>query len=144
MKHLLRLRVIVDQPPVGVTFAVQRGRDALDPPLAISATALVFQFPVLVADPICEPPRLLGEFTQGPPSARFVYVNSGTYAGQADSSWSRRAKVSLMSITAQLIQDALRKPDLALQTRFAGTARDGGPTCAGVKALAPWTVVSVA
>src|SRR5689334_3494936 len=137
-KHLLRLRVIVEQPPAGVTFAVQRGRHELDPPLASNSTAQTFQFPVLVVDPITDPPRLVGEFTQGPPSSRFAYINSGTYAGQSDSCWSRRAKVPLSGITADLVRTVLSKPDSALQARIAGTHKDGGPACASVKLLDEW------
>lgn len=143
-KHLLRLRVIVEQPPAGVTFAVQRGRDELDPPFASSSSTVTFQFPVLVVDPITDPPRLVGEFTQGPPTARFAYINSGTYAGQADSCWSRRAKVTLTGITADLVKAALAKPDSALQTRIAGIAKDGGPACASVKLLDEWRLISTA
>ena len=140
-KHLLRLRVIVELPPADAHFAVQRGRQDLDPPIAASHSALTFQFPVLVVDPITDPSRLVGEFTQGPPAARFVYINSGTYAGKTDSVWSRRAKVPLAGITAPLVQSALAQPDSALQTRIAGTAKDGGPVCASVTLLEMWKVV---
>ncbi len=36
-------------------------------------------------------PNFLGPFVQGPPVGLFVYVNSGTLAGQSDSCWTRRS-----------------------------------------------------
>lgn len=40
-------------------------------------------------------PNSLGPFAQGPPAARFVYVDVGTYAGQKNTPWARRMKVPL-------------------------------------------------
>lgn len=70
-------------------------------------------------------PNFLGPFVQGPRGARFVYINSGT-------PWTRRAKVHLSGITWALIRRAKGKPP---ETRFAGTARDGGPSCSTVPLL---------
>ena len=70
-------------------------------------------------------------------------MNSGTYAGQGDSCWSRRAKVRLGGIGWALVEQALADPRTVLEARFAGTARDGGPTCAGVTLLdAGWRAVT--
>lgn len=140
MKLPLRLRVSVIGPPAGVVFAVQRGRAELLAPATITTDALVFEFPAWVAGTTSHPLRLTGEFTQGPPSARFVYVNSGAAAGQAGSCWSRRAKVPLSGITAALVQAALQQPHGLLQASIAGTGRDGGPVCASVPLLSPWTI----
>ena len=144
MKSLLHLRVIVAAPPTGVTFAVQRGRSDLLVPIATTADSLVFEFPVSVADASVHPPRLTGEFAQGPPSARFVYVNSGTYAGQPGSCWSRRAKVPLSGISGALVQEALRHPRGLLEARISGIGRDGGPACATVPLLSGWAAVAAA
>ena len=140
MKTLLHLRIVVLTPPAGVTFAVQRGRtDLLAPSLALP-DSLVFEFPVVVADAAAQPPRLTGEFAQGPPAVRFVYVNSGTYAGQAGSCWSRRAKVRLSGISMALIHTAIGS-NTALQASIRGTGKDGGPACATVPFLSDWAVV---
>ena len=144
MKTLLQLRVVVAAPPTGVAFAVQRGRADLLAPISTTSDALVFEFPVSVADVSSHPPRLTGEFAQGPPAARFVYVNSGTYAGQLGSCWSRRAKVPLSGITAALVQAALRHPSGILEARISGIGRDGGPACATVPLLSEWAVVAAA
>jgi hypothetical protein len=90
-------------------------------------------------------PTLLGPVTQGPPSDRFVYVNSGTRAGQVGSCWDRRAKVPLSGITRQLIERVQRQRGARLEVRIAGTAGDGGPACATVPLLERgWQVVASA
>lgn len=79
-----------------------------------------------------DPPRFLGPFTQGPPDKRFVYVCSGTLAGQQASCWTRRAKVPLAAISWPLVHKALKTAGTRLEACFDGTARDGGPVCAAV------------
>ena len=143
-KLLLLIRLLVVDPPAGVTFAVQRGRDELVSPVMASHALIVFQFHVQVADASTQPPRLVGEFTQGPPKARFVYINSGTLAGQAGSCWTRRAKVLLGDITATLIDATHRTSGFVLEATISGTGRDGGPACASVPLLGDgWTVQPV-
>lgn len=127
------LRITIEDPPAGVVFAVQHGRDQLHQPNRSSGEPLSFDFAVR-ARPAGNAGgvRLLGPFVQGPPSGRFVYVNSGTYAGDASSCWSRRAKVSLNSVTEQLLGELAASPGARLEARIAGTAKDGGPACATV------------
>lgn len=144
MKTPLLLRIVVEKPPPGVRFAVQRGRADLLAPSSTLPQSLVFDFPVLVADAAAQPPRLTGEFAQGPVAGRFIYVNSGTYAGQADSCWSRRAKVPLAGITPALVQAALDAPRGMLAATIAGTGRDGGPACASVPLLSAWSLAIAA
>lgn len=144
MKAELHLRIIVESPPTGVTFAVQRGRSDLLAPSSTSAHSLVFEFQIFVADVSTEPPRLTGEFAQGPPGGRFIYINSGTYAGQTSSCWSRRAKVPLAGITSALLQSAVRSPHGILEARIMGIGRDGGPVCASVPLLSEWTLFASA
>ena len=126
----LRLRITVIEPPPGVRLAMQRGRFDLADAVETRADALVFEFPVSVADASCTPPRLLGEFTQGPVTGRFVYINVGTSAGQFGSPWTRRIKVPLYSMTPA--------PGTVLETRIRGIGRDGTPACATVPLLVPW------
>jgi hypothetical protein len=140
MNPQLQLRVIVVAPPADVVFAVQRGRAGLLAPARMTPDSLVFEFAVTVADAAAQPVRLTGEFTQGPATARFVYVNSGTYAGEAGSCWSRRAKLPLAGIPSALVQSALQNTAV-IEARIAGTGRDGGPACASVPLLSGWTIV---
>lgn len=85
--------------------------------------------------------RLLGPFAQGPPNARFVYVNSGKQAGQVETCWDRRAKVHLRDIPAAVIEQAARSGGV-VETQIAGTGRDGGPACATVPLMGGWRIVS--
>ena len=130
----LAVRITVRRPPSGVAFAVQRGRAELLEPSIHAPDAIVFDFSVRVgAIQSGATPRLLGPYAQGPPAARFIYVNAGQSAGQLASRWNRRAKVPLGGITASMIQSAARAPAARIETEFEGTGTDGGPTCATVK-----------
>ena len=136
----LALRIIVEQPPPGVRFAVQLGKHDL---LAPTETADGLAFDVAVRCVIeARAVRLLGPAAQGPPAARFLYVNSGTLAAQAGSCWTRRAKVSLTSINEALVRAHLENPGSRLEVRIPGVGRDGGPSCGSVR-LSPdaWRVV---
>jgi len=136
----LSLRVIVDDPPRGVTFQMQRGRGELVSPMHTTTAALVFEFAVRVGQRPTGEPNFLGPFVQGSPSARFVYINSGTLAGQADSCWSRRAKVPLTGITWAML-DRARTEGGVLEAHIQGAGRDGGPVCASVRLREPgWRV----
>ena len=141
MKQSLKIRLVVTDALPGVHCAMQRGKSELHPPV-VSSGNLVFDFTVQV-DVSKNPLGLTGEFTQGPPDKRFVYINSGTYAGESGTRWSRRAKVPITGISASLAQEAL-KSGKALQARVHGRAKDGGPFCASVPLLSDWTVWSAA
>jgi hypothetical protein len=136
----LTLRILVTNPPPDVDFLVQRGRGDLTPAAAATRARLTFEVPVRVRRQPGGAPNFLGPYAQGPPQSRFVYVNSGTYAGQSDSCWSRRAKVPLTAITWALVERAIASSGV-LEVEFPGTGRDGGPTCATVKLAADaWRV----
>lgn len=138
MKHEVPFRIIVNKPLQGVAMLVQRGKDELLAPISVSSSAFVFEFSISVD--VADELNFLGKFAQGPKQARFVYVNSGTYAGQEHTCWSRRAKLSLMSITRDQIEKALAQPGSCIEASMPGIGSDGGPTCASVKGLV-WRVV---
>lgn len=139
----IRLRIRVVDPPPGVVFCLQRGRNELVSPVKADGSDISFDLSVRLGElPDGTGPNFLGPFTQGPVSARFVYVNSGTCAGQFESCWTRRAKVPLSGIERALVEEALRSEASALEARFAGRGRDGGPACATVPLLdGGWRVV---
>ncbi len=139
MNPQIKLRIIVLDPPPNVTFALQRGRSDLVPAVAATRNALVFEFELIVADLDSDPPRFTGAFAQGPASKRFVYINSGSMAGEGASCWSRRAKIPLYGITRTPLKNVLTQEDLLLETVVSGRAKDGGPACATVPLLSPWT-----
>ena len=139
IKPTIRARIIVVTPPRGVAFALQRGKAGKAE--AVSAVTskgndLIFDFDLVVSAGTKDR-DFSGPFVQGPLGTRFVYISSGTLAGQFGAVWTRRAKISLESITQALIDEA-RSQGAVLETRFAGTAKDGGPACATVPLLGGW------
>ena len=136
----ITLCLVVIEPPDGVKMAMQRGKSDLSDliePLEATKDALIFAFSLVVADLEVIPVRFTGKFAQGPADTRFVYVRSGTMAGQTTSPWTRRAKVPLFGISAELVRAALASHQ-PLVAHVAGQARDGGPFCASVPLLKPW------
>jgi len=131
----LPFRITVVAPPPGVTFCLQRGKGGLVPPVEATNEYLSFDFTLRVGINKDGRPNFLGPFAQGPPGGRFVYVNSGTLAGQADSGWTRRAKVPLTGIGWRLIERAFAGTDTILETQIEGKAKNGGPACATVPLL---------
>lgn len=138
-------RIVVVDPPRGVHFRLQSGKSPgeLLPPERSPSSTLTFAFELRLGEPLSDGRlRFLGPLAQGTPEQRFVYVTSGTLAGQLASCWTRRAKVHLSSITAAMVRQVLSGDDLVLQAEFAGTAKDGGPACASVPLLGgSWQVI---
>jgi len=135
MERNLQLRITLVQPPRGVVFCLQSGKMEIVSPVRSAGDDLSFDFSVRVGQRPDGLPNFLGPFTQGPPAGRFVYINSGTCAGQVGSSWTRRAKIPLSGISWRLIEEALAAADGILEARIAGTGKDGGPACATVPLL---------
>jgi hypothetical protein len=140
MKQQIGIRIRVIDPLKGVAMQVQSGKCELLPPVKKTASELVFEFEIDV-DLSSGKPNFLGAYAQGPKDARFAYVNSGTYSGDPNSAFGRRAKLSLMSITKAQVEDVLASKSSKLETSFPGVGRDGGPTCASVKGL-EWRVAN--
>ncbi|WP_080054952.1 DUF5990 family protein [Spirosoma aerolatum] len=142
--HELQLRIVLVNPPAGIDFGLQQGSGHTYETIQTQRSTtqdLVFSFTVRVkGDAVTDPaPTLLGHFVQGPPSSRFVYLDIGTAAGQADSVWSRRLKIPL-TITWPLIEQVSMHPKQLLETLVVGTNKDGTPTCGTVKPFAGWRV----
>ena len=125
-----RLRITVVEPPPGILWALQSGRDGIVQPTAQTKSRITFDFTVEVAPgATAGAVRLRGPAVQGKPGGRFVYLRMGSYAGQdLASGW--RAKISLEGISRKLLDAARGKR--VLEARFAGTAKNGGPACASV------------
>ena len=127
------LRLVVERPPQGVAVAVQRGRTAVSSlvlPTASAPAEAVFELSVRVRPG--PPPVLSGDVVQGPPAGRFLYVTWGVRAGQPESRWDRRAKISLTGIGPSSIDAVRASRGRTLEARIAGVGRDGGPACASV------------
>jgi hypothetical protein len=142
----LPIRLMLVAPPAGVAFGIQRGSGSGYETLFVQRSTrgdICFDFSLTIADERKGGrPDFRGPFVQGPPAARFIYVDVGTYAGQKDTKWSRRMKVPLRGITWPLIQRATKKPGYRVSANIPGTGRDGGPNCATVDLLGEWEVVA--
>ena len=139
MRYEIQFRIIVDRPLPGVSMQVQRGKNELLPPATVSGESISFEFPVIV-ELRDTGLNFLGKYAQGPKDSRFVYVNSGSYAGQNGTRWNRRAKLSLMSITQEQVEKVLVDPGNFIEVTMPGVGKDGGPSCASIKGLV-WKVV---
>lgn len=141
MARELTLRIIVEQPPPGVDFALQKGSGRAFETVQkqrSEGSDLAFEFRPDIKDGVSDSMAALrGPFVQGPPRQRFVYIDIGTCAGQADSCWSRRLKIPLVGIATEMIVAGG-----VLEARVPGTGRDGGPNCATVKAFEGWKPMS--
>jgi hypothetical protein len=136
----MRLSVL-DSPP-GVRWAVQIGRAELLPPTTSVQGRVEFDIPLEIVPSSSGGARLRGGAVQGPAGGRFLYVNSGTRAGEVGSRWDRRAKVSLESIAVTRLQLLPRSAEPILEGEISGIAKDGGPACASVPLLrGAWALV---
>lgn len=133
----VRFRIILVDPPTGVDFGVQKGRgshyETIHKQRSVAGSDLCFEFELEVQ----KGPAFRGPLVQGTPDQRFVYLDIGTSAGQMDSPWTRRLKVPLTGITAEMIREGA-----VLETRVPGTAKDGGPACATVKPFPGWRLAA--
>lgn len=140
MEQELKFRIVLESPPTGIDFGLQKGagRDYEVTQKQRSKTGdLQFEFTARVKEGKDGSPVLLGPFVQGPPQERFVYIDIGQYAGQADSCWIRRLKIPLRGIPWDVVKRATRA---TLEAHVKGTAKDGSPTCATVKPFEGWNV----
>jgi hypothetical protein len=136
------LRIVLVGPPLGVAFALQRGKDELVSRQVADGEELAFELTVRAkGEPGSGPPNFLGPFAQGTPADRFVYVNSGARAGEPASCWDRRAKVRLAGITWEMVEQVRQGQAAVIEARIPGTSRDGGPICAGAAPIAGWKPV---
>jgi hypothetical protein len=123
------LRIMVEAPPAGVVYALQKGVGTIyDFEQIQKSTGADLRFEL---DVKCEGTDCKGPHVAGKRGDRFIYINVGTAAGQHDSVWSRRIKVPLAGVSEDLRESAL-------EARILGTARDGTPTCATQRPLGGW------
>jgi hypothetical protein len=143
----VRFRIVLEKPPAGVDFGVQKGRGRLYETIdkqRSNGGDLSFEFEMDLPDgDKRSAPDFRGPVVQGPRGERFVYIDIGTCAGQQETPWSRRLKIPLAGITWDMITRASADPRAVIETRVPGTGRDGGPACATVKPFDGWTIVGV-
>jgi len=142
MDQELNFRIILESPPPGVDYGLQKGGGnnfEVTQKQRSKSGDLRFEFSARVKEGKDGAPVFLGPFVQGPPQERFVYLDIGTFAGQTNTLWSRRLKIPLRGITWDEVKQASRGTNL-LETSVAGRGKDGSPTCATVKPFLGWTV----
>ena len=150
MECELILRIVLEKPPAGVDFGLQKGRGNDYETIQIQrfkGQDLNFDFTVRAKAPGIATakdaaPNFLGPFVQGPTGERFVYIDIGTYAGQTGTGWSRRLKIPLRGITWKMIDDVIEGKSF-LETRVPGTGKDGSPSCATPKPFSGWKLARV-
>ena len=150
MEREVTLRIVLEKPPAGVDFGLQKGRGNDYETIQIQrfkGQDLIFDFTVRAKAPANAKakdasPNFLGPFVQGPTGERFVYIDIGTYAGQTETCWSRRLKIPLRGITWKMIEEVTEGKSL-LETRVAGTGKDGSPSCATPKPFSGWKPTGV-
>src|SRR3954471_12840360 len=110
----LRLRIVLESPPTGVDFGLQLGKWTDYRTVQTQRSQgddLRFDGTVTAKGDRGDcPPIFLGPLTQGSPSGRFLYLDSGKSAGQAGSEWKRRLKVPLGGITWEMIERVAADP----------------------------------
>jgi hypothetical protein len=141
MNQELPIRIILESPPTGVDFGIQKGNgnqyDTIQKQRS-NSNDLYFEFKISVKEGKTTLPNFTGPYVQGPLNERFIYIDIGTYAGQLDSAWSRRLKIPLRDISSETIKLLLTDPSFILETRVPGKGKDGGPNCATVKPFSGW------
>lgn len=133
--HALRLRLRLVDPPANVSWAAQLGRADLLPPARRGENWLEFEIPLELVSTRDGEAKVRGAAVQGPRGSRFLYLASGTRAGDVRSPWARRAKISLETLPLDTIQARPAGEMVVLTGEIRGTAQDGGPACASVPLL---------
>jgi len=130
------LRLTLVDPAAGVAFSLLDGDNCPVGARIATGAELHFDFEIDLAGPPAEG-RFLGEYVRNQTGRRFVYFGVGTWAGQAESCWSRRGKLWLDGLPAILADRALESGE-RLEARVLGKGKDGSPACATVTLLEPW------
>ena len=145
MKSELSLRLVLVEPPASIDYGIQRGRGSNYEAMFVQQRKrgdVTFDVSIAVSENSEDgSPNFSGEFVQGTPARRFIYIDVGTYAGQRDTPWSRRMIVRLDDIAWPMIRQATTSGK-RLEARIQGTGSDGGPSCATVRPIGGWRVVS--
>lgn len=143
MNTELQLKITLAKPTAGVDFALQKVSGSayeLTQKQNVSSGDLSFLCPVTVKGDsgTDQYPKLSGAFVQGPSGGKFIYIGIGTYAGQANTQWSRRLKIPLTGINWEMLIQLKADPRLLRGTLVPVTGSDGGPNCATVKPFDGW------
>jgi hypothetical protein len=123
------MRIVIEQPVVGVRHSLQAGDDQpLDPKLSSAGEPLAFDFTIRVGPG----PKFFGDQVRREgPERRFVYIRIGQLAGDPSSPWSRRMKIDIHDMEQDLLDRAAGGGVIEISVN--GTGKDGTPACATVR-----------
>ena len=126
----LQIRIVIERPVVGVLHSLQaKDGSPLDPKCSQGGEPLIFNVPVRVSPG----PKFSGNQVQREgPMRRFIYIRVGDLAGDQTSPWSRRMKIDIHDIEADMLLRAIQG-NFPIETTLLGTAKDGSPVCATVR-----------
>lgn len=124
----IRMHIRVEDPVAGVFHSLQdKGSSPVDTKQSADGAPLVFDFPLRAADG----PRFYGDQVRNEgPVRQFVYVAVGTQAGQHVCEWSRRMKIDIHDVPADLLAAAIS--GATLEVSVPGKGADGTPACATI------------
>lgn len=144
MNQEIPIRIILENPPAGVDFGIQKGKGNSYETIQKQRSNqgnLSFECKISVKQSESSSPDFAGPYVHGPINERFIYIDIGTYAGQLGSAWSRRLKIPLRDISPETIKVLLSDPAGILETKVPGTGKDGEPNCATVKPFGGWYLI---
>ncbi|HEY4326982.1 MAG TPA: DUF5990 family protein [Mucilaginibacter sp.] len=144
----LTLRIVLETPPAGVDFGLQKGSGNNYQTVQIQRSGGQDLYFDLILESKGDRqknqmPDFRGPFVQGAVGGRFIYIDIGTYAGETNSLFGRRLKIPLTGIFWEMVDQLAADPKAVLETHVPGTGKDGTPNCATVKPFDGWKVVKL-
>ena len=137
MPDQITLRLTTNDPVAGLHYSLQDQKSAPVNACIATDAPLTFDVPVKLS----EDGGLSGPFVRREgPTRRFVYIAIGGQAGDGQTCISRRAKIDVHDIPADLL--VLARSGAIVGVTLPGREKDGGAACATVRPLTPWAVVS--
>jgi hypothetical protein len=131
----ITLRLRIQDPFPGVAYSLQNKKSEPVGQVIAGDAPISFDVPVRVAPG----PKFYGDYVRSEGATRrFIYIAIGEQAGQRPSAWSRRAKIDIHLLSAELLERALAGE--VLEAQLPGTAKDGGPACATLHPIGGWRV----
>jgi hypothetical protein len=136
-QHDIAMRIVIDQPVVGVLHSLQdKDGHPLDPKSSGAGEPLAFDFTIRVGPG----PKFFGDQVRREgPERRFVYIRVGQAAGDPSSPWTRRMKIDIHDIAPELLDTAANGGGRIAITLI-GTSKDGTPACATVRPI-DWRIL---
>lgn len=139
MPNEINLKIVLQNPLAGTIYGLQKGKgpnyETIQAQLG-DGKDLYFEFVVQVKQTKGSVFSFSGPHVQGTPVNRFVYINIGSYAGQAGAKWSGRMKIPLPANA--LLDEQFNTDTLRWYCTVPGRTKEGKPMFATVKSFGGW------